>query len=407
MNLRDKILIEVFHQKLLSQGLGRETAGLHRDNLIFFANAYLEAGEAMELKEVDADTMHYFLSSWYPTKVKASRSELAKFISTFKKFYQFVCQARVVNRESRDEIMGVLARKKLYLARLQARRRGKNSKALRPARELNGQAQGMDSPFEIDQSLYLLVHNLSRPEARIILDFQLFLDYFSRRMIRLAPSTATLPKKDLQKLNRMFSRPEALPANVAQSQSQRLSLFYHFARCMDLFIIGPDMELLITPRTERLLELNPDQQLVILLDALWNRLRWSELEKFGAQGFSSWAQDQRGGFAELISRLPADTPNSLSGVLAQDRCTKMLANYLAFFEVAETAVMFALKEMGIVDYDYKPGRDPFFAKNHRGIASITLTKFGKRVMKYLARKGRDEMGGKSLIDLMEDGLVWV
>ena len=85
----------------------------------------------------------------------------------------------------------------------------------------------------------------------------------------------------------------------------------------------------------------------------------------------------------------------------------MLANYLSVFEVAENRIMFALKEMGIADYAYKPRRDPYFLRSHRGIASITLTKFGKKIMKYLARKDRDEMGGDSLLDLMEEGLIFL
>lgn len=403
MNLRDKILIEAFYQRLRSQGLSRKSAGERREHLQFFANSFLEASEGMELLELDADTLSYFLASWYPTKVKASRAELARFISTFKKFYKFVQQLNLLGLEAYDEILGVLARRKYYLSRLPGRVKSKNRKTSGPAEADNGQTSLSSAPFWIDSRLYLLVRNLSRPPAPVSIDFQLFIDYLIHHPVRLSPSMAGLTGKHLHRMNRMFSTPEDLPANADQNQSRRLSLFYQFGRCLELFIVGGEMELVTTPRAELFLELDPDQQLVVLIDTLWNRLRWSELENSGGAGFSTWAQDNRGGFAELLSRLPADSPAPLFGPPAQDRFLHMLANYLNFFEVAQDRIMFALKEMGIVDFELKPGREHGKERRQRGIAFITLTKFGKKIMKYLARKAREEMGGNSLIEQMEDG----
>jgi len=36
-----------------------------------------------------------------------------------------------------------------------------------------------------------------------------------------------------------------------------------------------------------------------------------------------------------------------------------------------------------------------------------MTRFGKKIMKYLARKAQQELGGKSLIDLMEESLIYL
>ena len=119
--MRDAILIEAFCQKLATQGLAKSVCALNRESLAFFANAYLESSEGMELKEVDADTMDYFLASWYPTKVKATRAELSRFIATFKRFYGFLLQLKVINLESHDEILGVLSRKNFYLSGLKPR----------------------------------------------------------------------------------------------------------------------------------------------------------------------------------------------------------------------------------------------------------------------------------------------
>jgi len=399
-------LIEAFCRRLGAQGLSQKSVGRHKENLNFFAHSFLEPSEGMELKEVDAETIKYFLESWYPTKVKSSRAELLRLMSSFRKFYTFLFEIGLSNRESREEIAAVLSRKNQILANFAMR---KNPKPNGPASPFpaNGPVSSPDPTFWIDQGLYLLVHNLQKPSCQFALDFQVFLDYLIQHHVRLTPSTATIPKKDLRRINQSFKDPEQLPASAGQEQSRRLTIFYGLGRSLDLFVVGSEMELLPTPRAERFLELNLDSQFVVVLDALWNRVRWSELQSSGAQGFAGWAQERRSGFAELLSRLPAGVESAISGAIHNDRLTRMLANYFTLFDVVENRILFALKELGILEYGRLCGREPGFSRNQRHIVAISLTKFGKKIMKYLARKGRDETGGDSLIELMEDGLIFL
>lgn len=407
MNMRDMILIEAFCRKPGARGRAQKSSARHKDNLNFFAHSFLEPSESMELKEVDAETIKYFLESWYPTKVKSSRSELLSLIASFRKFYKFLFEIGVINRESFEEIRAVLSLRDHFLARFQNRKRPGPPGPGGETGSAGALATGPDPAFFIDQSLYLLARNLEKPACQFALDFQLFLDYLLRHHVRLTPSTASLSKKDLRRINQCFKDPEAFAASADMSASPRLTIFYHLGRSLDLFVIGSGLEILATPRAEQFLELDLDQQFVVVLDALWNRVRWIELQSFSARGFAGWAQERRSGFAELLSRLPAGVDSAVTGPRSQDRHTRMLANYLLLFEVVETRIMFALRELGILEYNLKPGRDPHLPGNQRGIESITLTKFGKKIMKYLARKGRDETGGNSLLDLMEDGLIFL
>jgi hypothetical protein len=85
----------------------------------------------------------------------------------------------------------------------------------------------------------------------------------------------------------------------------------------------------------------------------------------------------------------------------------MLASYLSLYEAAETLIMFGLREMGNLEFSLESNGDPVRARNHRGIKTIRLTGFGKKVMKYLARRARDERGVESLIELLEEGLIFM
>jgi len=395
--------IEDFHQALMRRGLSPTNSSHHRDNLRFFLESYLGPSEGMRLKEVDAETVEYFFLSWYPDRVNGSKTELEGFIPSLKRFYQFLFESGEISEKTLEEIVGALSRKDSLLRRFRSGAPA-DREAGRSEEEICGE---LDSPFWIDGSLYFLVRNLEKPRSRIILDFQLFLDYLIHHPLRLTPSAASFPRKDLRRINQMFSEPEALAQNAGQDQSRRLNLFYHLARNLDLFLIGQSSQLLITPRAGRFLDLDSDRQLVILTDALWNRVRWSELQRFGANGFAGWAQEQRGGFAELLSRLPANTLWPISGGGIQDRQTRILLSYLSIYEVVENLIMFGLKEMGILDYQLSQTRDPYLVRNHRGIKCILLTEFGKKVMRYLARKAREEMGVESLMDLLEEGLIFL
>ncbi len=392
MKGQDQALIDSFFRDLLARGISEKTAQRHRENLNFFLKGFLEPSERCGFLELEPEALYYFLFSYLPDKFKTSPSELLSLITSLRKFYRYLFSQRKISRNFFEEILGTLSRKEYYLSRLQNQSSEKESEP---------------ENFWIDQGLYLLVRNLSKPPLRIVVDFQLFLDYLIHHPIKLTSRSSLIPGNHLQKLNQMFSQPEALSQKASQDDSQRVSVFYQLARSLDLVVVGSYFQLLTTPRAEAFLEREEDEQLVILIDALWNRVRWSELQRFGANGFASWAQENRGGLAELLSQLPAEISSPLSIDPRYGRLSRILANFLILHEVVESKILFALREMGILDYQLRENRDPYSVKHHRGIKSITMTRFGKKIMKYLARKAQQELGGKSLIDLMEESLIYL
>ena len=397
MKDENKKLIEDFYKALSHRGLSRKAANYHKDNLSFFVESYLEPSEGMMLEELDAETMEHFFTKWYPNRVNGSRTELSGFIPSFRKFYQFLFERGIIGKRTLEEIQGILSRKEHLLARI----------CQKDSQDEDPSSKTTDSAFWIDPGLYFLVRNLDKPNPRIILDFQLFLDYISHHPIRLTKTTASFPRKHLHKMNQMFNEPEPLAQNAHQDQCRRLTLFYHLGRNLDLFLLGQSFHLMTTKKAELFLEMNADQQLTVLIDALWNRVRWTELQRSGVNGFANWAQEQRGGFAELLCRIPTDTPWHISGAHLQDHQTRMLAKYLTFYEVVENMIMFGLREMAILDYQFQPAKKPYLVQNNRGIKTISLTGFGKKVMRYLARKARNETGVESLIDLLEESFVFL
>ncbi len=401
MTEEDQKFLDGFYQALLDQGVSRDRSSGHLENLRFFAQSFLDLSEGMEFREVDTETIEYFFTNWYPGRVKGSKTELLDFIPSLRKFYQFLFQAGGISGRTLEEISGSLSRKDYLLEKF-----APGTAAAGEESDPGGSGE-IHSEFWLDRSLYFLVRNLEKSKPRIILDFQLFLDYLAHHPIRLKSAGAGFPRKDLYRINQMFSEPEKNPANADQDQFRRLNLFYHLGRSLDLFLVGQSSQLLVTPRSERFLALDLDQQLVILLDALWNRVRWSELQRFGANTFAGWAQEQRGGFAELLSRVPADTTWPITGSGNKDRYAQMLLSYLGIYEVVENLIMFGLKEMGILYYELEQDGDRFLARDHRGIKSIIVTRFGRKVMRYLTRKARDEMGVESLMDLLEEGLLFL
>jgi len=403
MKEADQRLIDDFYQALIARGLSSGISARHRDNLRFFAEAFLSPSEGMELSELDSETVEYFFTRWYPARVNGSKSDLSGFIPSLRKFYHFLFERGEVSKRSLEEILGVLSRKDYLLGKFLA---GKGFGLTLSPDSGNGTKETA-SPVWLDRSLYFLVRNLDKPKVRMLLDFQLFLDYLIHHPVRLTPSTGGFSRKDIHRINEMMSEPENLAQNAHQDSSRRLNLFYHIARNLDLFLIGSDFGLMLTPRVELFLEMDSDQQIVVLLDALWNRVRWSELQRFGSNSFAGWAQEQRGGFAELLSRLPVNSFVRISGADIQDRNIKLLANYLTIYEVVEEVIMFGLKELGILDYQLETNGDKYLERNHRGINSLLLTGFGKKVMRYFARRAREEMGVESLMDLMEDGLIYL
>jgi hypothetical protein len=385
--------------------------------MTFFLEVFLKSREMFSLSSVDAEMVRYFLGNWYIHRAGPRRRELDGFICTLKRFYRFLCDEGQISREVFEEISAVCAQRAYFHRRLEQyheleQRRSPTRALLKwhlalefPGRPIRG--LHFFPSLKPDPGLALLVRNLERPKAPMPLDFTLFLDYISHNVVHLTPASSHLPRKHLHRLNARFSVPERLSRNFTQGNTQRIHLFYHLALALELASISDFNTLEPGPRAEEYLNLVPESQYILLIHALWNELDWAELECFRDSEFAGLAQEYRGAFAQLLSRLTPDEEWHIGPLFSPDRHSRLIAGFLLRYKIVEIHILYALQEMGVLHYRYRAGRDPYLVRGHRGIKTIIITRFGRRIMSYLARPGLKEFPGSSLLDRMEDSISFI
>jgi len=377
----------------------------------------LKPRDVFSLESVDAEMVRYFLGNWYIHRACPGKRDMDGFLCTLKRFYRFLFDEGQISRDAFEEISSVCSERVYFQRRLEQyhelEQRSSPTRSLlkwhlalefpgRPIRALN-----FFPRLKPDPGLALLVRNLKRPEAPMPLDFTLFLDYISHNVVHLTPASSFISRKHLHRLNARFSVPERLPLNFTQGNTQRIHLFYHLALAMELVSISELNTLEPSLRAEEYLNLAPESQYILLIHALWNELDWAELECFRRTEFASLAQEYRGAFAQLLSRLTPDEEWHIAPLFSSDRHSRVIAGFLLRYNIVETHILFALQEMGLLHYRYRLNRDPYLVRGHRGVERITITRFGRRIMSYLARQGLKEFPGSALLDRMEDSLSFV
>jgi hypothetical protein len=389
-SFRSEEMIKDFCRQLRGQGVSSAASARHRDKLRFFLHAYLAEEWPRDLDRVDGQIVRDFLGSWFPRHVGGAKADLAAFLTTFKKFYQFLYLAGRLSTPEFDELELVLNTPDYFYDRF--------DEYFTPTDGLDDLEEygPADIPAEpvpgyrgpLDRQLWILAANLDRPEAPAGLDFALFLDYLAGLPVKLTrkrksgagtDSHANFPARHAARINARFSRPEEIPAG---GTSRRIAWFYHVARVLDLVRVGEKGELMVRPRAEAFLDLPASAQLAILIDATWNLVPWSQLGTDEMAEVSEWAQLHRDGFAALLADLSPDQECPLDLDASFDRQDALLARYIYFHDVVEAAILFAMREMGLLNYAAFPDEVP----RPFNLQSITLTRFGRQVMRLFTRR---------------------
>jgi len=99
----EKLLLE-FEKWLKLSGLSEKTISNHRSNIDFYINEYLLYEDATEAKD-GIHSVSMFLGYWFIKKAMwASQSSIKSNAASLKKFYAFLADNNVVDKEDLDEL---------------------------------------------------------------------------------------------------------------------------------------------------------------------------------------------------------------------------------------------------------------------------------------------------------------
>jgi hypothetical protein len=349
-----------------------------RDRLRFFLHAYVAEEWPRDLDRVDSEIIRDFLGGWFPRHVGGSKSDLSFYLTTFRRFYEFLYQAGHLSAAEYDDLIAVCDNREYFFARYDEYFRPvpdawQDFAAGGPLRDRE-LAPALGAP--IDRQLWILIRNLEHPEVPAPLDFALFLNYLGEHAVKLTPVHGRIPAPHLPRLNRCFSTPEELPPRAPMESCLRVNWFCHLALSLNLIASAPSQTIELRPRAEAFLDLDPDTRLAVMIDGSWNLLDWSRLNPAAAR-LARWAHQHRDGFAALLADLTPRREWTLDLDANPDTGDALLARYIDFHPVVTGSILFCLRQMGILD---------FRRQRSDQIKSLTMTHMGRQAMRLYARR---------------------
>ena len=245
--------------------------------------------------------------------------------------------------------------------------------------------------LNVNRQLWMLTKNLEHPDPAGPLDFSLFLDYLSHFPVRLTRA-GRIPLSHLRRINHRFSGPEELPPSARMEDSRRVSWFLRLAESIDLVRVAGGA-ITMSKRSEYYLDLDPVTRLAVMIDGLWNRLPWDRLGDPADRKLSLWACEHRDGFASLLADLSPGREWLVDLNPEGDDPDALLSRFLAYHPVVGDYVLFALRELGLLD----------FSVRHQGLVrSLTITRLGRRVFSLYAGRARSTSPQSAVVESLRD-----
>lgn len=102
------VLLSEFANWLRDSGLSDKTVKTHIDNIDFYINVYLLAEDATTPQEGIED-VDMFLGYWFIKKAMwASAASIKSNVASLKKFYRFLQEREMVDKESLDSLLEII-----------------------------------------------------------------------------------------------------------------------------------------------------------------------------------------------------------------------------------------------------------------------------------------------------------
>ncbi|MBN1762872.1 MAG: site-specific integrase [Methanomicrobia archaeon] len=402
-------LVESFYNYLtVEKGLSEETASRHVGQIEFFAFRYLVDYNGKSLLDASGSDIEDYLGNWYIRKVmNSTKSDVRPILVAFKKFFKFLSERGEIDKEQLGDILSACEDPQTYIRRFETYfELDQESEAWDADFEnwLMGSEEDIEEDYEQPHKVNEVINrafsekDLKSSKTTVLEDFQTFVKYVSENSgMKLTAANSFFVRKHVLALNEAMNSPEELKSTANQPDSRTIHLFYNLSRTLGLFAVSARNTLEITPRRDIFGRLSPNEQFVMLFDAMWTETSWEKFLAPYSGGRPEWAQSIRGEIALLFSRCEPGEPYPLKEVLSQVGMAKGHTEYDFVENIVTVAeimigvfgerIMQALTLFGLLDFGFTKERDNYFVRHGVGIEWFSITKFGKKLFRVLAQDG--------------------
>lgn len=405
MNTIDKVTMEemqlfwenetqAFATFLDNEGkLKPETAGKHVDRMRFVMTEYF-VRYGINYEDVLGETIVDFVGRFLISHVLSTKeSDIGAYLTSFKKWIQFLQATSRISKEQSTSLNEVCKHKPYFEERFEQYMEADNDYALE--RWLNSndietyiEEQSPPSkrklkPLVVDQKLLQLWMDGRTPVPQIVKEFRSFLEAVQTgKNVKLSAARKHLPRKfwsefDEEQNLQLFRKP-----TLNQDQESVYQFFFYVALVLGI----TEEETQLTVNAKQLafyLALTEQEQAVVLLDALWNRVNWGILEEVNEGGRPEDIQAWRRAIASVLASWAVGKEHRVETEWKKHRQSGILLDTSA--DVFLHAVATILVRFGVITAQFLPDSEMKYGFERKPV-EMTVLESGNRVFRYFVNE---------------------
>lgn len=389
--------IALFGKYLAEEGkLKTDTIDKHMDRMQFMTTVYFN-NYKIEYEQLQKETIVDFLGRFYISNVlNSSKSDITAYLPSIKKWAQFLLQSAKISAKQSAEVLDVCKHKEFFLERFEQYMEANSDLALENWHNSNDIEaylilQASESaPIEVEQRPILVDKRLleqwmdeKTAVPQIVADFQMFLASLQdAKNIKLTPARQHLPRKFWKELDEKLGWDLFRKPTLNQDQVPLFQFFFYAAENLGL-IAESKQQCVVTNQAASYLALTNKEQAVVLLDSLWNKVEWEQLQEAIEGGYPERIQASREAIASVLASWPVDQTQDVEIEWKRNRQAGKLLDVST--DVFLHAVVAVLERFELVSAQFRPESEIKYAFQ-RTPRIMTVKDSGMRVFRYFANE---------------------
>ncbi|MDR6552218.1 SEC-C metal-binding domain-containing protein [Paenibacillus qinlingensis] len=383
-----------FGKHLTDEGkLKTETTEKHVDRIRFVTTEYMVRYD-ISYEDLQGETIVDFLGRFAISHVlNSTESDITAYLTALKKWVQYLGLTSKISKEQITSLNEVCKQKTYFLERFDQYMKADSDYALK--RWLNSNDIGAHlspvkaaskkklNPLVVDEKLYQLWMDGRTAVPQIVQEFRAFLDAVQAgKNVKLSAARKHLPRKfwsefdegqDLQ----LFRKP-----TLNQDQEPVYQFFFYVALVLGVTEEGTQLTV-NAKQLANYLALSEQEQAVLLLNTLWNKLAWGILEEVNEGGRPEDIQAWRRAIASVLASWTVGLAYDVKKEWDKHRQSGILLDTSA--DVFLHAVATILVRFGLIQAQFLPDSEMKYGFERKPV-TMTVQESGNRVFRYFVNE---------------------
>jgi hypothetical protein len=383
-----------FEKALTEEGkLKQETIQKHVERISFLTTEYCTRYE-IRYEDLQSETIVDFLGRFAISHIlSTTESDITANLTSIKRWVQYLQQTGKVSKDQYASLNEACKHKAYFLERFDKYMQASSDYALE--RWLNSndlQAYIEDAkpagkknpmPLDVDPKLLQLWMDGRTPTPQIVTEFGEFLAAVQEgKNIKLSQARKHLPRKFWKELDERLNLQLFRKPTLNQDQEPVYQFFFYVAIVLGMTEESTELRINENQLADYL-AFSEQEQAVVLLDALWNRVNWGILEDLNEVGRPEDIQAWRRAIASVLASWPVGKEQNVQMEWKKHRESGLLLD--TSDDVFLHAVATILVRFGLFQARFLPDAEMKYAFERQPV-EMTMLESGHRVFRYFVNE---------------------